>query len=113
MNTSDQTLTKFLEKYSSQVSKKVEPKSILAKILPCNEEGLKKAGEIIRSGELVAFPTETVYGLAANAFDDKAVRKIFETKSNHFLTLSYIFRKTIIRPSNCACHFSRTGISLR
>lgn len=34
----------------------------------------------IREGELVAFPTETVYGLGANAFDESAVRKIFAAK---------------------------------
>lgn len=39
-----------------------------------------KAAELIRSGELVAFPTETVYGLGANALDAKAVAKIFELK---------------------------------
>ncbi len=41
---------------------------------------LNKAAEIIRSGGLLAFPTETVYGLGANALDAAAVRKIFELK---------------------------------
>ncbi len=41
---------------------------------------LKEAGEIIKSGELVAFPTETVYGLGANALDASAVEKIFIAK---------------------------------
>ncbi|MGH9946817.1 MAG: L-threonylcarbamoyladenylate synthase [Pyrinomonadaceae bacterium] len=41
---------------------------------------IEAAAEIIRSGGLVAFPTETVYGLGANAFDDAAVRKIFAAK---------------------------------
>jgi len=39
-----------------------------------------KAAEIIRSGGLVAIPTETVYGLGANGLDEKAVAKIFEAK---------------------------------
>ena len=39
-----------------------------------------RAGEIIREGGLVAFPTETVYGLGGNAFDADAGRKIFEAK---------------------------------
>jgi L-threonylcarbamoyladenylate synthase len=34
---------------------------------------------------LVAFPTETVYGLGANALDEKSVLKIFEAKSNKIL----------------------------
>lgn len=43
-------------------------------------EEYKAAGEILKSGGLVGIPTETVYGLAANAFDGKAVAKIFEAK---------------------------------
>jgi len=45
-----------------------------------NEEAIKKAAGIIRSGGLVAFPTETVYGLGANGFDPAAVAKIFKAK---------------------------------
>ena len=41
---------------------------------------LKEAAEKIRSGGLVAFPTETVYGLGANALDAAAVQKIYELK---------------------------------
>jgi L-threonylcarbamoyladenylate synthase len=41
---------------------------------------ISEAAEIIRSGGLVAFPTETVYGLGANALDAAAVQKIFEMK---------------------------------
>lgn len=41
---------------------------------------INKASEIIRGGGLVAFPTETVYGLGANALDSNAVAKIFEAK---------------------------------
>ena len=40
----------------------------------------EKAGEIIRSGGLVGMPTETVYGLGANALDAEAVRKIYLAK---------------------------------
>ena len=38
---------------------------------------IEKAAEYIRKGKLVAFPTETVYGLGANALDPLAVLKIF------------------------------------
>ena len=44
------------------------------------EQGLDKAVELIKKGDIVVFPTETVYGLGANAFDGNAVRKIFEAK---------------------------------
>jgi L-threonylcarbamoyladenylate synthase len=45
-----------------------------------NENDIARAAEIIKSGGLVAIPTETVYGLGANALDEEAVRKIFEVK---------------------------------
>jgi L-threonylcarbamoyladenylate synthase len=41
---------------------------------------VRRAAELLRAGEVVALPTETVYGLAANAFNAKAVTKIFEVK---------------------------------
>ncbi|MBK8614111.1 MAG: threonylcarbamoyl-AMP synthase [Flavobacteriales bacterium] len=41
---------------------------------------LKEAARLLSAGELVAVPTETVYGLAANAFDEAAVLKVFEAK---------------------------------
>ncbi|MDP2237501.1 MAG: L-threonylcarbamoyladenylate synthase [Bacteroidales bacterium] len=44
------------------------------------EKQILDAAEIIRNGGLVAFPTETVYGLGANALDAKAVTSIFATK---------------------------------
>lgn len=37
-----------------------------------NDEELKEAAQILRDGGLVAFPTETVYGLGGNALDEKA-----------------------------------------
>jgi len=49
-------------------------------ILPVNEEALNKAKKIILESGAVAFPTETVYGLGANAFDTKAVENIFAIK---------------------------------
>jgi L-threonylcarbamoyladenylate synthase len=41
---------------------------------------LKEAARLLSTGELVAIPTETVYGLAANAFDEAAVLKVFQAK---------------------------------
>jgi L-threonylcarbamoyladenylate synthase len=43
-------------------------------------EAIERAAELLRAGELVAFPTETVYGLGANARDGKAVARIFAAK---------------------------------
>ncbi|MBX3493989.1 MAG: threonylcarbamoyl-AMP synthase [Parvibaculum sp.] len=45
-----------------------------------NAAAIARAGAAIREGRLVAFPTETVYGLGADATDDKAVARIFEAK---------------------------------
>ncbi|MBX3407749.1 MAG: threonylcarbamoyl-AMP synthase [Phycisphaeraceae bacterium] len=41
---------------------------------------IRKAAELLRQGRLVAFPTETVYGLGADAFNEGAVRAVFEIK---------------------------------
>ena len=59
------------------------PKEILplkTELLPVTPGALARAGALIRSGELVAFPTETVYGLGADALNAAAVRRIFEAK---------------------------------
>lgn len=49
-------------------------------ISPATDESLDRAAHILRAGGLVAFPTETVYGLGANACDGLAVAKIFAAK---------------------------------
>ena len=49
-------------------------------MLPCDPDSLARAVEILRAGGLVAFPTETVYGLGANALDADAVARIFAAK---------------------------------
>ena len=46
----------------------------------CDEKELLEAAEILKNGGLVAIPTETVYGLAANAYNGEAVSKVFEAK---------------------------------
>ena len=43
-------------------------------------ENIARAAKLLAAGEVVAVPTETVYGLAANAYDETAVRKIFSAK---------------------------------
>ena len=51
-----------------------------AKMLNSCNEHVQQAAQYLCEGKLVAFPTETVYGLGANAFDEKAVRSIFTAK---------------------------------
>ena len=50
------------------------------KIKPVTPESVAEAKQIIFDGGVVAIPTETVYGLGGNAFDDDAVKRIFEVK---------------------------------
>ncbi len=50
------------------------------KILSTSEYDIELAGKILADGGLVAFPTETVYGLGANALDEEAVKKIYQAK---------------------------------
>ncbi|MGB7324548.1 MAG: Sua5/YciO/YrdC/YwlC family protein, partial [Rubripirellula sp.] len=49
-------------------------------VRPPDDESLSAACDALGRGELVAMPTETVYGLAANAWDENAVAKIFAAK---------------------------------
>ena len=42
---------------------------------------IEEAGEVLREGGLVAFPTETVYGLGADALQEEAARKTYEAKA--------------------------------
>ncbi len=49
-------------------------------VQPVTPDSVERAKALLLSGEVVAIPTETVYGLGGNAFDDAAVQKIFEVK---------------------------------
>ncbi|HVH75805.1 MAG TPA: L-threonylcarbamoyladenylate synthase [Stellaceae bacterium] len=51
-----------------------------ATILPAAPEAIEEAARLLRAGALVAFPTETVYGLGGDALDERAVAEIFATK---------------------------------
>jgi L-threonylcarbamoyladenylate synthase len=53
-------------------------------IVAPDEEHLARAARLIRDGGLVAFPTETVYGLGANALDEEAVARVYAVKSRPF-----------------------------
>jgi L-threonylcarbamoyladenylate synthase len=49
-------------------------------LVPATSEAIERAAALLRKGGVVAFPTETVYGLGANAFDVRAVARIFDIK---------------------------------
>lgn len=52
----------------------------MTQLLPATPENIRRAAQILQSGGLVAFPTETVYGLGANALDEEAAARIFTAK---------------------------------
>lgn len=54
--------------------------TLATRIVPAGPSAIAEAGAKLRDGMLVAFPTETVYGLGANALDDLAVASIFNVK---------------------------------
>lgn len=79
-------------------------------LLPVTAESLALAGGLIRAGELVAFPTETVYGLGANALDEAAVKRIFEAKGRpgdnpliaHISTIEQLYPLIAAEPGEAA-----------
>ena len=76
-----------------------------------NLANIKKAQKLLNKSECVAIPTETVYGLAANAYSDKACRKIYKIKKrpkNNPLIVHY-FNHQILEKD---CHFNNDFIKL-
>jgi L-threonylcarbamoyladenylate synthase len=53
----------------------------VSRILACTKENIDIAVEVLKSGNLVAFPTETVYGLGGNAYSDEAATRIYACKN--------------------------------
>ncbi|MDR3356812.1 MAG: threonylcarbamoyl-AMP synthase [Spirochaetaceae bacterium] len=49
-------------------------------VIELNEKNIFTAGELVRAGKIVAFPTETVYGLGCDAFNSHALARVFEVK---------------------------------
>lgn len=77
-----------------------------AELLPDTDAGHVRAADILRTGGLVAFPTETVYGLGADACDDRAVARIYDAKGRpsfnplivHFADLETLKRHVVWTP---------------
>jgi L-threonylcarbamoyladenylate synthase len=53
---------------------------IETRVLPITEDAMAEAVRILSAGGLVAFPTDTVYGVGAHAFQPQAVEKIYAAK---------------------------------
>ena len=79
-------------------------KNIYSNIYKPTNNNLSKAKVVIEKGDVVAIPTETVYGLAANAYNTKAVKKIFSLKKRpinnpliiHFKNIEQIKKEAVI-----------------
>ena len=76
-----------------------------------NINSITQAALALKDSELVIFPTETVYGLGANAYDDIAVEKIFLTKKRK-LTNPLIVHLHSIDQVNNICHFNQDAMTL-
>lgn len=71
-------------------------------ILPSTSENITKAAALLREGKLVSFPTETVYGLGANALDASAIEKIYALKGRPSSNPLIVHVESIDRISNVA-----------
>jgi L-threonylcarbamoyladenylate synthase len=52
----------------------------MTEVLPISRKSIKRARRLLRDGEIVAFPTDTVYGVGVNAFERFAVRQLYQAK---------------------------------
>ncbi len=66
---------------------------------------ISKAIELLTAGELVAIPTETVYGLAGNIYNEHAIRKIFETKQRPLLNPLIVHVHSVQQLENLVAEF--------
>jgi L-threonylcarbamoyladenylate synthase len=73
---------------------------------------LNRAAEIIRAGELVAFPTETVYGIGANALNASAVAKIFELKGRPSTSPLIVHVSSVEMARECVTEWPRQAEEL-
>ncbi|MEC9153301.1 MAG: L-threonylcarbamoyladenylate synthase [Pseudomonadota bacterium] len=90
-------------------------------VLNLTSENIEKAATALRAGELVAFPTETVYGLGADATNARAVAKIYEAKNRpsfnplivHFPDVEHVSQMAHMSPvaNQLAAHFWPGAIS--
>ena len=90
-------------------------------VLNLTSENIEKAATALRAGELVAFPTETVYGLGADATNARAVAKIYEAKDRpsfnplivHFPDVEHVSQMAHMSPvaKQLAAHFWPGAIS--
>jgi L-threonylcarbamoyladenylate synthase len=77
----------------------------MGRILTCSDQAIKSAARSLIEGNLVAFPTETVYGLGADATNKKAIARIYSAKGRplnhplivHISSISQLSKWAIIK----------------
>ncbi|WP_276840036.1 Sua5/YciO/YrdC/YwlC family protein, partial [Anaerovibrio lipolyticus] len=62
----------------------METKIISINDVQKNMDSIREAATMLRNGQLVAIPTETVYGLAANGLDEVAVKSLYDAKDRPY-----------------------------
>ncbi|NLH72435.1 MAG: threonylcarbamoyl-AMP synthase [Verrucomicrobia bacterium] len=85
-----------------------------AKVMPTDTpelmaQAVREAVALLRAGELVAVPTETVYGLAANALDQRAVARIFEVKNRPPRNPIIVHVASVRMAKECVTEWPRTA----
>ena len=73
---------------------------------------IARAAEVLRGGGLVAFPTETVYGLGANALDARAVARIFEAKGRPAFNPLIVHAADVAAARTLVSHWPRSAAAL-
>ncbi|MEN8928532.1 MAG: L-threonylcarbamoyladenylate synthase, partial [Flavobacteriales bacterium] len=68
---------------------------------------ISQAIKILNNEELVAIPTETVYGLAGNIYSEKAIRKIFEIKQRPFFNPLIVHLHSVQQLDEIVCHLPK------
>jgi L-threonylcarbamoyladenylate synthase len=73
---------------------------------------IDRAAEILQQGDLVAIPTETVYGLAGNIYNESAIRKIFEVKQRPLFNPLIVHLHSVEQVSEIASHIPEKAMQL-
>ena len=82
-----------------------------SKIFQPNSKNILKASKILQEGGIVVFPTETVYGIGANALNDKAVERIYAAKKRPQNNPLIVHVENLERARSIA-HFSKIELFL-
>ena len=101
-------------------------KNIYSNIFKLNKKNILKATHYLNSNDIVALPTETVYGLAGNAYSNKSIKKIYSLKKRpkfnpliiHYYELKNIYKDVEVNDSflaqsdSCARILTDAGLVL-